>query len=252
MKAPPCVAVPSSPRAPVCSWVDAWEPTGLQPCPGPAGHSSPFQPPGQHKTPLEMDGHGVSLTIWRFHEVSEVTGVTLNHPYFFVLSLIFELQDHGFHRDPLPRLCHLELETSPSASPWIPGIAQSSMEETVVLTPRKEKTAVSVPEAPPVLAELVASAQQTDKIYIHKRCNGFLVFAQGLFFAFRFDFASRSHMSKSSLRRKSHDIFGPRCLNSADGSTRSRLALRKKHLGISLIIYIYMYRLYQLYPNLYQ
>ena len=129
-----------------------------------------------------MDGHGVSLTIWRFHEVSEVTGVTLNHPYFFVLSLIFELQDHGFHRDPLPRLCHLELETSPSASPWIPGIAQSSMEETVVLTPRKEKTAVSVPEAPPVLAELVASAQQTDKIYIHKRCNGFLVFAQGLSF----------------------------------------------------------------------
>jgi len=44
-----------------------------------------------------------------------------------------------------PRLCEYpsqrfyngELETSPSASPWIPGIAQSSMEETVVLTPRK-------------------------------------------------------------------------------------------------------------------
>ena len=47
----------------------------------------------------------------------KVTGVTRNHPYFFVLSLIFELQDHTFHRDRFPRLCHLELETSPCASP---------------------------------------------------------------------------------------------------------------------------------------
>ena len=40
------------------------------------------------------------------------------------------------------------------------------MEETVALTPRKEKTAVSVPEAPPVLAELVASTQQTDFLHL--------------------------------------------------------------------------------------
>jgi len=63
------------------------------------------------------------------------------------------------------------------------------MEETVALTPRKEKTAVSVPEAPPVLAELVASAQQTD--FLHSQAlQRFFGLCTRPFFAFRFDFAS--------------------------------------------------------------